>query len=261
MKPGRSNIKADMKDYLESRVAMYNNTSFIQNDPVSIPHLFSSEENIAISGFLTAIISWGQRPQIIKSAKQLMALMDNSPHDFILNSGKTELSRFRYFYYRTFNGVDCIYFIECLKNLYKSGKSLRQLFENQYSKTLNMKEAISGFREHFFSKTAAGRTAKHLSDPEKGSAAKRMNMYLRWMVRQDDKGVDFGIWKGIPTNELRIPLDIHTGNVARKLGLLGRTMNDWKAVEELTEVLRKFDSADPVKYDFALFGTGVNKDL
>jgi uncharacterized protein (TIGR02757 family) len=138
-------------------------------------------ENIAISGFLTAIISWGQRPQIIKSAKNLMVLMDNNPHDFILNSGKKELSRFRYFYYRTFNSVDCIFFIERLKNLYKGGNSLRQLFENQYSETSNMKAAISGFREQFFSETLAGRTAKHLSDPEKGSAAKRMNM-LRQVI-------------------------------------------------------------------------------
>ena len=152
MKFDGNKIKTDMKDYLESRVAMYNNITYIENDPVSIPHLFSSEENIAISGFLTAIISWGQRPQIIKSAKNLMALMDNNPHEFILHSGKKELSRFKYFYYRTFNGVDCLFFIECLKDLYKSGNSLRQLFEGQYSEFHNMKAAISGFREQFFLK-------------------------------------------------------------------------------------------------------------
>jgi len=257
----REKQSKDLKLFLDNKVKLYNNLSFIENDPVSIPHLFSSEENIAISGFLTAIISWGQRPQIIRSAKQLMEKMENDPHDFILNSGKKELSRFNHFYYRTFNSVDCKYFIERLKLIYSSGKTLRQLFEGQYSKSGNIQNTISYFRKDFFAMEEPGRSGKHLSDPLKGSSSKRINMFLRWMVRQDNAGVDFGLWTGIPASALHIPLDIHSGNVARKLGLLTRTANDWKAVEELTDRLRTFDPNDPVKYDFALFGVGINEKI
>ena len=259
MNDGKKKIPATLKDFLDRRVTLYNNTSFIENDPVCIPHLFSNEENIAISGFLTAIISWGQRPQIIKSAKQLMSFMDNDPHDFILNSTRKDLARFNYYYYRTFNHLDCKYFIERLKLMYSSGQTLRQLFEKQFSKSGNMKNTISGFRQDFFGDEDPGRSGKHLSDPQKGSSSKRINMFLRWMVRKDERGVDFGLWKEIPMSALYIPLDLHTGNTARKLGLLKRKANDWNSVEELTGVLRLFDPYDPIKYDFALFGIGIHE--
>jgi uncharacterized protein (TIGR02757 family) len=261
MKAVRNNTSNDLKDFLDSRVERYNQLSFIENDPISIPHMFSSEDNIAISGFLTAIISWGQRKQIIKNATQLMALLDNDPYGFIQSCGKKDLARFSHYYYRTFNNQDCIYFIKRLHDLYASGENLQILFEGQFRKTSSIKDTITGFRELFFRDIDPQRTGKHLSNPSKGSSAKRLNMFLRWMVRQDDKGVDFGIWKAIPMSELRIPLDIHAGNVARKFGLLKRTINDWNAVEELTGVLRQFDDEDPVKYDFALFGLGVNEEF
>lgn len=252
-------VNSDLKDLLDNRVALYNNLSFIEEDPISIPHLFSSKENIEISGFLTAIISWGQRKQIIKSARHLMSLMDDDPYAFLLDSDKADLLRFRHFYYRTFNNTDCIFFLNRLKETYKSGKNLQQLFENQYAEAGNIKDSITGFRQQFFGKANPERSGKHLSDPAKGSSAKRINMFLRWMVRKDENGVDFGLWNGIPRSELRIPLDIHIGYVARKLGLLQRSNDDWKSVEELTTVLRQFDPADPVKYDFALFGLGINE--
>ena len=257
---GKTNIViSDLKDFLDNRVALYNNLPFIEHDPISIPHLFSSKENIEISGFLTAIISWGQRKQIIKSARHLMSLMDDDPYGFLVNSDKKDLLRFRQFYYRTFNNTDCMFFLDRLKEIYNSGQNLQQLFENQYAESGNIKDSIAGFRQQFFGKADPKRSGKHLSDPAKGSSAKRINMFLRWMIRQDDNGVDFGLWKSIPMSELRIPLDTHSGNVARKLGLLQRSNDDWKSVEELTGILRQFDPADPVKYDFALFGLGINE--
>jgi uncharacterized protein (TIGR02757 family) len=259
MKGSKKNIPNDLKDFLDSRVGLYNNASFIENDPISIPHLFSSDENIAISGFLTAVISWGQRKQIIRSARQLMTLMDDDPYAFIQNSGKKDMLRFKQFYYRTFNNIDCMRFIDCLKNIYTAGNTLQQLFESQYHESGNIKSAISGFRDQFFADVNPQRSGKHISDPAKGSSAKRINMFLRWMVRQDDKGVDFGLWRAIPMSELCIPLDTHSGKVARMLGLLKRNVNDWTAVEELTAILRQFDPTDPVKYDFALFGLGINE--
>jgi uncharacterized protein (TIGR02757 family) len=259
---GRKKIfPSELKDFLDNRVTLYNNISFIENDPVSIPHLFDSKENIALSAFLTAIISWGQRPQIIKSARNLIALMDNDPLGFLQNSGEKDFSRFKHFYYRTFNNIDCILFIKRLKELYKSGENLQKLFEDQFRDTSSIKDTITGFREIFFRNINPMRSGKHLSNPSKGSSAKRINMFLRWMVRKDDKGVDFGIWNAIPMSKLYIPLDIHSGNVARKLGLIKRKANDWNSVEELTGVLRLFDSEDPVKYDFALFGLGINENF
>ncbi len=250
-------LSADFLDLLNHRVEKYNNAGFVSGDPVSIPHLFSSPENIAIAGFLTATLSWGQRNQIIKNARQLMTLMENDPYDFLLHAGKKDLGKFTHYYYRTFDADDARYFIQQLMAIYRNNGSLRQIFEEGYLKHGSIRESILHFRDVFFGDGHPGRSAKHISDPSKGSSAKRLNMYLRWMVRSDGHRVDFGLWKGIPPSALLIPLDVHTGNTARKLGLLNRKTNDWKAVEELTAMLRQLDPVDPVKYDFALFGLGI----
>lgn len=243
---------------LEENVKLYNNADFIKNDPISIPHLFKNKEDIEISAFLTATIAWGNRVSIIKNAMKLIELMENQPYNFILNAEESEYLRFDSFVHRTFNGEDCKFFIHSLKNIYKHHNGLEGVFSKSYNETIEIFESISQFRQIFFSLPHFNRTEKHVSDPARGSAAKRINMFLRWMVRSDDKGVDFGLWKKIPASALVCPLDLHTGNIARKLGLIGRKQNDRKAVEELMVKLRLFDANDPVKYDFALFGMGVN---
>lgn len=243
----------DIKDFLEYKYEFYNRPEFIEGDPVSIPHLFSRKEDIEIAGFLTAMISWGQRTTIVNNAQRLLTLMDYSPYDFIMNAGKKELSHFKDFKHRTFNGTDCIFFIHTLNNVYKNYGGLEKAFTG----TSDIKTAIIEFRKIFFSIPYPARTVKHIADPASGSSAKRINMFLRWMVRNDDRGVDFGIWKSVSPAQLYCPLDVHTGNVARKLGLISRKQNDWKALEELMLHLRFFDPQDPVKYDFALFGLGI----
>lgn len=253
-------IIEDLKGYLDEKVNEYNSPDFITHDPIAIPHQFSSKEDIEISAFLVSTIAWGNRKMILKSGYKMMELLDNSPHDFIVNHTEKELKSAGKFVHRTFNGIDFNYFIKSLSHLYKNGKSLEDLFEIQQN-DLNMKNAIHFFKKHFFALEHPKRTEKHVGDPLKSSAAKKINMFLRWMVRDDNCGVDFGIWKSIPTNLLSCPLDVHSGTIARKLGLLNRNVNDWKAVELLDESLRKLDPIDPVKYDFALFGLGVNNDL
>jgi uncharacterized protein (TIGR02757 family) len=247
-------------DYLNYKADKYNCPGFIENDPVSIPHLFTKKEDIEIAGFLAATIAWGQRKSILKSARQLMAWMDNAPYDFIKNATPADVKILEKFVYRTFNGTDCVSFMEALRQVYNHG-GLERVFTEGFQKSGNIKGAIQFFRNSFISENVPARTYKHVANPEKGSAAKRLNMFLRWMVRNDNKGVDFGLWKSIHKSALMIPLDLHSGTVARKLQLLNRTQNDWKAVEELTATLRSFDRNDPVKYDFALFGIGVNRDL
>ncbi len=244
-------------DFLESKYKIYNNLSFIKNDPISIPHMFKNKEDIEISAFLTSTIAWGQRVSIINNAKKMMLLMENKPFEFIVNSDERNLIRFDGFVHRTFNAEDLKYFILSLKHIYNKLGSLEQVFTQAYSDSGNMFDVISQFHKVFFNNPHFERTEKHISNPAKGSAAKRINMFLRWMVRNDNRGVDFGIWKNIPTSALLCPLDLHSGNVARKLGLITRNQNDRKAVEELMIQLRKFDPNDPVKYDFALFGMGV----
>ncbi|MBI3502532.1 MAG: TIGR02757 family protein [Bacteroidetes bacterium] len=238
--------------FLEEKVDKYNRPEFIESDPISIPHKFSKREDIEIAGFLTATISWGQRITIIKNANELMRRMDFSPYSFILNHSKKDLSSFKNFKHRTFNHTDLKFFLSSLKNIYCKHKSLENVFIGE-----NVKEAIINFRKIFLSVPHPARTKKHISNPEANSSAKRLNMFLRWMIRKDKRGVDFGIWKNFFQKDLMCPLDVHSGNVARKLGLLARKQNDWQAVEELTSRLREFDSNDPVKYDFALFGLGV----
>jgi uncharacterized protein (TIGR02757 family) len=247
----------DLKEFLEEKYNQYNRPEFIASDPISIPHLFSKKEDIEIAGFLAATIAWGQRVTIIKNANALINLMDASPYDFIMNANQKELKKVAMFKHRTFNGIDAAFFFKSLQNIYLNHGGLQNAFLlNNTKKTILLIDAITHFRNTFFSIPYPERTTKHVSSPADNSSAKRICMFLRWMVRNDKRGVDFGIWKTSPSL-LMCPLDVHSGNVARKLGLLKRTQNDWKAVVELTESLKQFDHNDPVKYDFALFGLGV----
>lgn len=245
-----------LKEFLEEKASLYNKPAFIETDPILVPKQFNQKENIEIAAFLTATISWGSRPAIIKNATRLMQLMDNSPYAFVTQGSEKDLKLLKSFVHRTFNGQDCIYFIRSLKNIYQKYGGLRQVFESGFKKENAVYSALNHFYPVFF-EIQGERTRKHIANVNRGSSAKRLNMLLRWMVRNDNRGVDFGLWKGIPASQLMLPLDVHTGNVARKLGILKRKQNDWKAVEEVTAALRKFDNTDPVKYDFALFGLGI----
>jgi len=248
--------QSELFDFLEEKVTLYNNPSFIESDPIQIPHLFSKKEDIEIAGFLSATIAWGNRKMIIRNALKMVELMENSPHDFVVSHTIKDLEKLKKFVHRTFNGDDFVVFIKSLKNIYNQHSSLENIF-NRYD---DLQLSIHHFKKDFFDKTHLQRTEKHISDPLKGSAAKRINMFLRWMIR-DDKKVDFGIWKTISPSILSCPLDVHSGRVARKLGLLTRKQSDYKAVKELDLNLRKLDETDPVKYDFALFGLGVFEDF
>jgi len=247
----------EIRDFLEEKYLKYNTEEFIETDPIQIPKQFSEKENIEISGFMAATIAWGQRKTIINNSMKLIKFMDNNPIDFLLNAGENDLRHFKDFKHRTFNGEDCIFFIRSLQNIYKHLGGLEKVVTSSYSKHGNIKDTLIDFRKVFFSIDHPEKSNRHFSNVEKKSAAKRLNMFFRWMVRNDDKGVDFGIWKDINPADLYIPLDVHSGNVSRKLGLLKRKQNDWKAVEELTQKLREFDIDDPIKYDFALFGLGA----
>lgn len=246
----------ELKDFLDSKVEQYNHPNFIDCDPIQIPHQFHKKEDIEIASFLTATIAWGNRKSIINNAKRMMLLLDESPYDFIINHQDTDLKSLLPFVHRTFNGNDFIQFVEGLKHLYTHHNGMEPLF-SKYAEKDSLQKSIHHFKNHFFEIQHLPRTRKHISDPLKNSAAKRVNMFLRWMVRQDNSGVDFGIWKSLSPSQLSCPLDIHSGNVARKLGLLLRKQNDAKALSELDTSLRKLDSSDPAKYDFALFGLGV----
>ncbi len=246
-----------IQSLLEEKAARYNTPAFIEEDPVQIPHSFSERENIEISGFLAATLAWGRRDVIIRNTLSLIRRMDNRPIDFLMDTKENDLEIFRDFRHRTFGGEDCIYFMRSLQRMYRYGDGLYPCFYGGYRQRKSIKDAILNFREEFLNAGHPGRTLKHLPDPSRGSAAKRINLFLRWMVRKDGNGVDFGIWEGMDQADLYIPLDIHTGKVARQLGLLTRKQNDWKAVEELTGVLRQMDPSDPVKYDYALFGLGL----
>jgi uncharacterized protein (TIGR02757 family) len=254
--PGKDN--SFLFDFLEVKAEQYNNTSFIESDPISIPHSFHKKEDIEIAAFFSATIAWGQRTTIITNARKLMLMMDDSPYDFITAADSSDLKRFSSFVHRTFNGNDVIFFIRSLQNIYKNHGGLEKVFTDAIKPDgSDAKNGLQNFRQVFFGIPFPVHTSKQVADVEAGSAAKRLNMFLRWMVRNDKRGVDFGIWKEIGMNKLYCPLDVHSGKVARKLGLLCRVQNDWKAVDELTAALRTFDVKDPVKYDFALFGLGV----
>jgi uncharacterized protein (TIGR02757 family) len=250
---------SEVKSFLDEKYLQYNTLSFIECDPISIPHRFTEIRDREISGFLTAAIAWGRRDLILRSSHRMLELMENSPYEFILSADETDLLRFSRFVHRTFNGTDLTYFINGLRYIYSNYGSMEDVMIEGMKDSGSIKEGLSHLRQIFFSLPHATRNEKHFADVTGGAAGKRLNMFLRWMVRRDNGGVDFGIWNKIDPSLLYIPLDLHSGNTARKLGLLKRKMNDWKAVEELTEILRDFDPLDPVKYDFALFGIGVNE--
>ncbi|NBC84529.1 MAG: TIGR02757 family protein [Bacteroidetes bacterium] len=254
--------RKELTDFLNQKHDQYNRPQFIADDPIIIPHQFSQDENREIAGFLTASLSWGQRAVIIKNALKMMQLMDNNPYEFLQSaSEKILMKRSEGFVHRTFNGIDLHFFLSSLQNIYKHHGGLRHVFQEGYKATHSIDNALIHFRQVFFSIDYPSRTQKHVSDIMKGASAKRLNMFLRWMARHDNRGVDFGLWNEIPTKSLYLPLDVHTGNVARKLGLLKRKQNDWKAVAEVTETLRQIDPHDPVKYDFALFGLGMYENF
>lgn len=243
----------ELKDFLNQKVDLYNRSDFIETDPIKVPHRYNQKEDIEISGFLTATISWGNRKMIIRNAERLMEIMGNSPYDFVMESKAGHINDF---VHRTFNLEDLHFFIKSLRNLYEVHGGLERVFEN-YAAEDSLQPAIHHLKRLFFEIDHPTRTTKHVSDPMKGSAAKRINMFLRWMVRKDTSGVDFGIWKSLTPSLLSCPLDVHTGRVARKLDLMKRKANDARALKELDQSLRAFDAEDPVRYDYALFGLGV----
>lgn len=245
---------SEIQSFLDEKVDKYNQKSyFLNDDPILLPNQFKDKADIEIIGFLVATIAWGKRQMIIKNGEKLIDIMGGQPHQFILNAQLSDLKDLK-FVHRTFNVIDLKYFIKALQAIYQKQESIEDLFAAHSG---NMSEKIHHFRSKFLSFDPEKRTEKHISNPLKNSSAKRLNMFLRWMVRNDNRNVDFGIWKQISPSELYCPLDVHTGNVARKLNLIQRKANDWKALEELMIHLRSYDEQDPVKYDFALFGLGV----
>ncbi len=247
----------DVKQILDDRLSKYNRLDFIDSDPIQIPHRFSRKEDIEIAGFLTATISWGQRKSIINNANRLIDFMDNSPYEFLTEAEMSDWNSISNFVHRTFNSDDCLFFLQSLKNIYLHHDGLENVFTTGYKLHESAFSSLKYFREVFLSMPHTQHVTKHISDVARNSSAKRLNMFLRWMIRNDEYEVDFGLWKNIPTSALMLPLDVHTGEVARAYGLLVRKQNDWKAVEKITSVLRQFDASDPIKYDFALFGIGV----
>lgn len=246
----------DLKTFLDEKVELYNHPDFIESDPIQIPHQYSTKEDIEIAAFLTATIAWGNRKSIIKNATRMMALLDKAPYQFVTQHQETDLPALLPFVHRTFNGDDLIQFIQSLKHIYQQHNGLEAVFA-QHAEPASTQKAIHHFKKTFFEIPHLPRTQKHVSDPLKHSAAKRINMFLRWMVRTDNHGVDFGIWNKLSPAQLSCPLDVHSGKVARRLKLLNRKQNDAKALLELDTALRSFDPIDPVKYDFALFGLGA----
>ena len=249
-----------LKDFLDEKSFKYESPSFIKDDPILIPHRFTNHKDIEVSAFITSVISWGNRKSIIKSSKKILDYLDNSPYDFIINHSQKDLTLINKSIHRTFNQIDLNYFIRSLKNIYTKYGGIEDIVSNMDNGE-NLQERISFFKEIFFSLNHPERTKKHLPSPVKGSSAKRFNMFLRWMVRSNEKGVDFGIWNKIDRSELSLPLDVHTGRIARELGLLSRNLNDHKSVNEIDLKLREMDPIDPVKYDYALFGLGVYENF
>jgi uncharacterized protein (TIGR02757 family) len=246
-----------LKNFLDEKVLQYNQRDFIENDPISIPHLFKKKQDIEIAGLFAATLAWGQRKTIIRKCRELMTMMDNDPHNFVLNHSDEELKLLLEFKHRTFNATDTVYFIEFLKSFYQKHESLEDAFLVAPDEQ-TIENGLIGFHNLFFGlPDFPTRTKKHVATPARKSTCKRLVMYLRWMVRQDNKGVDFGIWKAIKPSQLVCPCDLHVDRVARQLKLIRRKQTDWQTALELTEELRKFDPSDPVKYDFALFGLGI----
>jgi uncharacterized protein (TIGR02757 family) len=253
-------ISAEVSDLLNEKLLKFNNQSFIELDPVSIPHRFHKKQDIEITGFLAAILAWGQRKTIINKCTELLTRMDNAPFDFVCNAQASELAGLQNFVHRTFNITDLLYFIEFFRQHYTNHASLEDAFLIGNLPENNIRVNLINFKKYFFSlEDSPQRTRKHISGPESNSACKRINMYLRWMVRSDYQGVDFGIWKKLRPSQLIIPCDVHVENIARKLRLTNRPKADWKMAEEITQRLKALDPKDPVKYDFALFGMGIEK--
>jgi uncharacterized protein (TIGR02757 family) len=255
------NVNEQLKEFLDRKVQEYNQPDFITLDPVSIPHRFSKKQDIEIAGFIAATLAWGQRKTIINKCLELLAMMDNAPYDFIINHQESDLKPFLRFKHRTFNDIDTLYFIYFFTEFYQKHASLEEAFCMGWNDSADVMETLlSNFHDRFFQEAdAPQRTRKHVATPRRKAACKRINMFLRWMVRQDKQGVDFGIWKKIKPYQLICPCDLHVDRVARKLGLISRKQTDWLTAMELTRNLRKFDPQDPVKYDFALFGLGVSE--
>ncbi len=254
-------MKKDLKLFLDKKYNQYNRPDFIANDPICIPHLFSKKQDIEIMAFVASVLAWGQRITIINKCKELIIRMDNAPYDFVVNHQDQDLKKLLGFKHRTFNDTDLLYFISFFSSFYKKNESLENAFvyDKQYKETDTAK-ALIDFHNLFFSmEDFPERTRKHISTPERKSACKRLNMFLRWMVRKDTKGVDFGIWTKIKPSQLVCPCDVHVDRVARKLGLIYRPQTDWLTAIELTTKLKEFDPKDPVKYDFALFGLGIEE--
>jgi uncharacterized protein (TIGR02757 family) len=245
----------DLKEFLDAKVDLYNQPSFIKDDPISIPHMFTKKQDIEIAGFFAATFSWGNRTTIIQKSKELMQLMDNAPHEFCKSHNEKDLKRLEGFRHRTFNATDLLYFVAFFEFHYSKYKSLEPAFK-QHGNTVE--KMLKGFHHYFFSlEHVPARTKKHVATPDRKSTCKRLNMFLRWMVRKDNCGVDFGIWKNISPAQLICPIDLHVARVVRKLGMLKRKQTDWQAALELTKSLRTLDKDDPVKYDFALFNLGI----
>ncbi|MDD3528055.1 MAG: TIGR02757 family protein [Bacteroidales bacterium] len=247
----------NLKIFLDQKAAQYNSCAFIETDPVSVPHLFSRKEDIEIAGFFAATLAWGQRKVAVSNARRLMQMMEMAPHDFVLNFTDNDLKPFRQFVHRTFNGTDCEYFLWALKNIYQNHVDLENVFCGGQEDVTDVATALVNFRNTFFALDHPPRTEKHVANVLKNATAKRLNMFLRWMVRRDDNGVDFGLWKRFSPAQLICPLDVHSGRVARKLGLLPPGADNFAAALGLTERLRVFDADDPVRYDYALFGLGI----
>lgn len=246
-----------LKLFLDERANRYNRPEFIDTDPIQVPHQFSRKEDIEIAAFMTATLSWGQRKSIIKNANRLMEMMDHAPFDFLSYANRADRERIAQFVHRTFNGDDCLFFIDSLKDIYQNHEGLEAVFTQGYASGGTIFATLQSFRMQFLSVAHEKHARKHVADVSANASAKRLNMFLRWMVRHDPNGVDFGLWKNIPASSLMLPLDVHSGDVARALGLLSRKQNDWKAVDEVTSILRAFNATDPVKYDYALFGIGA----
>lgn len=248
-----------LKKLLNKKAKLYNQASFIKNDPITIPHQFTKLQDVEIMAFWTAMLAWGQRVTIINKSNELVALMDNAPHDFIIDYKPNDLKRFLNFKHRTFNTTDTLYFLTFLQDYYRKNNSLETAFSNYISKKDgNIENGLVAFHNNFFAlPNAPERTKKHIATPLRKSTCKRLCMFLRWMVRKDNAGVDFGLWKNIKPSQLLCPLDVHVERVARHFGLITRKQRDWKTVLELTDNLKQFDKKDPVRYDFALFGMGI----
>lgn len=254
--------KKSLKAFLDQKAAEYNQARFIASDPIGVPHQFSKRQDIEIAGFFAATLAWGNRTSIMRSAQAIMDAMDGAPHDFLLQHTDADLKRFLHLKHRTFNATDLLYFLHFLAHHYRQHDSLEAAFcPAELVGPLSMKERLIHFHQTFFSLEHPARTRKHVSTPERKSACKRLNMFLRWMVRNDERGVDFGLWSSIQPSDLICPLDVHVGRVAQRLGLIEQNKAQWQTAEDLTARLRALDAADPVKYDFALFGLGAEERM